>query len=403
MKQSIPSLALALIASGCPSSVPLDQDSAVGLDGAPAGETCAEIGATRTVACGNCGLMSEECGADGRWAPASACLSEGFCEPGAVESESLPMCSARQRICDDACQWREWTTTIDPGECDPGARQRVSTDTCREGLQPQVCTADCVWENAGGCTDACGGTGRASPEWAREVCIPAGPFIRGDVRFPNTRPVAEIELSAYYIDAYPVTNRRWRECVMAGGCSRPVSPGADSYADPERDDYPVQSVSWSMARAFCEWDGGRLLPTSAQWEKAARGPAPRDQSYVWDGDEYRCDLVPAMHCPEGLSDAEFAPNRYNELPGSVGYYGTYLQFGGVVEWVYDYWAASWYSDPDSTQPNTSGPDSGTSRVYRGVEWFNTRDPSSIAWWGGSLPDDGTLRAGVRCVRPAMPE
>lgn len=414
MKPRILTLIVLLGATGCPSSTTLGPDSSTGPDGgeppldsgAPA--ACFEPGAVRTVACGNCGLASEECSAEGEWFPASGCLSEGPCAPGAVETESLAMCGERQRICDDACQWRDWTTTTEPGQCEPGATRVAVADTCPDGLQPQTCTAACRWEEAGACTDVCGGTARTTPEWASEICIPAGPFIRGNDStdpFDDAAPAAEIVLSAYYIDAYPVTNRRYRECVDAGVCSRPGidwSPeGASSYADPTRGDYPVQTIDWEMARTFCDWDGGRALPTDAQWGKAARGPAPRDQPYVWDGDTYRCDLVLGPDCPGAPTFTTLlAQDPYDGLPGSESYYGTFLQYGGVQEWVADWWADRWYANPESRLMDPTGPATGTHRVFRGVPRQDAHTTWLVSQRGAHPPEMATAQIGFRCARPA---
>jgi formylglycine-generating enzyme required for sulfatase activity len=41
--------------------------------------------------------------------------------------------------------------------------------------------------------------------------------------------------------------------------------------DGARDQMPMNCLSWSAAVSFCRFDGGRLLPSEAQWEYASSG------------------------------------------------------------------------------------------------------------------------------------
>ena len=382
-------------------------DSGPEPDAGPAPMPCPEVGARRTVACGNCGLLAEECGVDHTWAATSECLSQGECSPSDVEAESLPACGMRQRICDDACTWRDWTTTADPGDCEVGASRLVPAVACGTGLMLQECDDACAWMDAG-CDDGCGNTARLTPEWAREVCVPAGPFVRGHTDIETARPVAEIVLSRYYIDVYPVTNLRYRACVDSGACVVPTRvAGAESFADPTRDDYPVQAVTWAMAQAFCAWDGGRTLPSEAQWEKAARGPAPREQRWVWDTDAYRCDLLQAGECPivVPVPISDYVPDVYDALPGTRSYYGTYMQYGGVREITRDWYGAFWYGDPASRVVDPEGPMSGTNHVTRGTDRERAGPRTGTGPFSPTTqtiahrsPDSPNDVLGIRCVR-----
>ncbi len=341
-----------------------DGGTDAGTDAGP--ERCPTPGEMRVGPCGFCGMGTEQCSAAGVWEPVSACLGEGECGAGATETMALDRCGEQQRICLATCEWTDWETTTPVGECEPDALRLVD-EGCPSGqVAEQTCNATCTWEETRACHDPCGGTARTSPEASAEVCVPAGPFVRGSTTYPDTQPVAEVFVSAFYIDRYPVTNDRYRACVTAGVCPRPLSGEARvSLDDPTRGRYPVNGLPWDAAVAFCGWDGGRRLPTEAEWEKAVRGPAPRTNVYPWDGDEYRCDLVPGEPVCELTPDPGEAPYyAIDELPGSRSYFGTFLQYGGVLEWVSDYYLEDYFAAGSLTDP--TGPTTGTTRVMRGV-------------------------------------
>lgn len=340
-------------------------------------EPCPEEGAMRSASCGNCGMGQELC-TDGVWVATGPCLGEGECAPGALEEEDLPMCAAQTRICMDGCEWSAFEETTPAGECEPG-ETRASLH-CEPGFGGEdTCSADCGWE-LGTCESPCPDL-RTSPRLSREVCVPAGPFIRGEETDSWSVPEAEIFLSTYAIDRHVVTNARFRECVDAGVCE----------ADPRHpldDDMVAVRVNRAAARAFCEWDGGRRLPTDAEWQKAERGPAPRHQTFVM-GDEWDCDVLPNQ-CPGETVCVDFRPD-VGTYPGGASFYG--MEDGEFhQEWVNDDFDIGYYESPESRVDDPQGPEPGDGR---GV------------WLGGTCRrrplgyrEPQGLRAGIsfRCAR-----
>jgi len=222
------------------------------------------------------------------------------------------------------------------------------------------------------------------------VLIPAGTFTmgsnKGDV---DEKPVHEVDLSAFYLDKYEVTNTLYKACVDAGVCQQPTdisSPTRSSYyGNPEFDDHPVIYVNWNMAKAYCEWRGARL-PTEAEWEKAARGVDKR--TYPW-GEGISCSQANYRDC---VGDTKVV----GSFQEGASPYGAYDLAGNVWEWVMDWYSEGYYSISTGTNPH--GPDSGTYRIVRGGAWdFPGQYVSSTdRFWG--TPQSASANFGFRCAR-----
>jgi len=193
------------------------------------------------------------------------------------------------------------------------------------------------------------------------VEIAAGPFTMGtDSGEPNEAPAHEVDLPAFMIDKFEVTNADFAVFVEA--------TGYETYAEKQgttswraaytegKDTHPVVYATFDDALAYCTWAGKRL-PTEAEWEKAARGP----EGFVFPwGDEW--DATQANVKESGLRGTavvgSYPPNGY----------GLCDMAGNVWEWVdssYEAYPGSDYQDAKYS-PDLRG--------LRGGGWFDDEVP-----------------------------
>jgi formylglycine-generating enzyme required for sulfatase activity len=236
-----------------------------------------------------------------------------------------------------------------------------------------------------------------------EVCIEASSFTMGDSDagvpsgYTVHGPEHRVTLSAYVLDAYEVTVARYRACVAAGACAEPlavVGQGCTYTTDPgTREQHPVTCVSWDDAIAFCDWDGGRRLPTEAEWERAARGT--ESTRFPW-GDDVSCSKAVFG----GNSQQQQCPNHVGQTPRAVGSTplgvsgeGAFDLTGNAWEWVNDWFGP--YSAEEVTDP--TGPDTGSVRVLRGGNW-QTATASSAAFMRRAEAPAAIAPTSFRCAR-----
>ena len=211
------------------------------------------------------------------------------------------------------------------------------------------------------------------------VEVPAGEFQFG----PDKN---KVDLPAYRISKYPVTNRDFQKFVSETGYETQGNwkPPEGGYAEGDKNaEKPCVHVNFHDAKAYAKWAGGRL-PTEQEWEKAARGTDGR--LYPW-GNEWR---------PEACNNegSDLTPVNAFEKAGNVSPFGAVDMVGNAMEWV----------------------DSGTIRrpgavLLKGGAWQNYRspgadqlaDPFGAVRHTSEYPDSTYAGFGFRIVTDETPQ
>jgi formylglycine-generating enzyme required for sulfatase activity len=180
------------------------------------------------------------------------------------------------------------------------------------------------------------------------IQVPAGSFIAGGVGEPPS-PVQqkfkedverEVSLPSYWLDRTEFSNAALKAvsaALEAGGRTRPTYPDSDEYRRADEPDRPALSLTWVDATVVCRLLGKRL-PTSDEWQKAARGGEDL-------GDPPRPNAYPRRNLPWGPllgvrranvnhGDAT-APAAVGSFPDDVGPYGHLDMAGNATEWTAD--------------------------------------------------------------------
>lgn len=221
------------------------------------------------------------------------------------------------------------------------------------------------------------------------VLVRAGSFLMGSEAALDEQPVHEVYLDTYYIDKYEVTNALYKVCVDGGVCPWPTNRDYIRYRRVQT--YPVNFVTWDMAKTYCEWRGARL-PTEAEWEKAAQGQP--GSLYPW-GNTLDCNRANYGACRTGL----IAGGKYKL---NVSIYGVYDMPGNAWEWVSDWYASDYYSTLANGVSNPQGPERGEFKVIRGGSTYTGSFALRIASRDYLKPNLSNYDGGFRCARSVNP-
>ncbi|MGD2087154.1 MAG: SUMF1/EgtB/PvdO family nonheme iron enzyme [Candidatus Aminicenantes bacterium] len=179
------------------------------------------------------------------------------------------------------------------------------------------------------------------------VYIPEGKFLMGtspsEVKqlvnnygwecewFSNEKPQREIDIQAFYISKYEITNKQYREFLKDNPDH--IKPAYLTEKNFNAPDQPVVGVSWKDAAAFCDWLSRKTnkryrLPTEAEWEKAARGMDGR--LFPWGNEEPNINKANFMNQHHKTVSVK-------EKAEGASAFGLMNMAGNVWEWCNDWY------------------------------------------------------------------
>ena len=227
------------------------------------------------------------------------------------------------------------------------------------------------------------------------VRIAGGIFRMGsDRHYPEEAPTHRVRVDDFLVDRFPVTNRQFAAFVAATSyrtvAERPLDPARYPHADrsmlapgsmvfhPPREpvdlrdirnwwiwkrgaswrhpegrgssvaarlNHPVVHIAFEDAEAYAHWVG-KVLPSEAEWEYAARGGL-EDAEYAW-GDQFAPEGRRMAHTWHGEFPWQNLSEDGLKRTAEVGRFppngfGLFDMIGNVWEWTTD-----WFSDRHHT-------------------------------------------------------
>ena len=227
------------------------------------------------------------------------------------------------------------------------------------------------------------------------VLVPSGDFYAGCKRqehpdcIDDEKPSSRAFVATFRLDVTEVTVAAYRRCVRKGACTKHMFQTRDdnrycNWGHPKRGQHPMNCVSWLGAATYCRWAGKRL-PTSMEWEKAARGVDGR--RFPWGNSEASCTYAVVAEERKTVRAGCGRDSTWvvGSKPAGASPYRAHDMSGNVWEWVSD-----WYSQRKEF------------RSIRGGSWNSEASETRPSYPGGMAPASRVESVGFRCAAGRSP-
>jgi len=196
------------------------------------------------------------------------------------------------------------------------------------------------------------------------VFIPGGTFMMGAPKDEkgssnDERPQHEENVKQFFMGKYPITQGQWRAVTSLPKVDRDLKLSPSHFgkdlSPEEKDNLPVESVSWYDAVEFC----ARLskasekeykLPSEAQWEYACRA---KTTTPFYFGETITSDLA-NFNGDTTYADSPKGKNRRKTTKVGIfppNAFGLYDMHGNLLEWCSDAWRNSYSSETKEGNDN----------------------------------------------------
>lgn len=216
--------------------------------------------------------------------------------------------------------------------------------------------------------------------------VPAGSFEMGSTQSDDEKPIHTVRISqGFWMQTTEVTQAQWKAIMGALPSKCDYGSLSGNLLD---DNKPIICVSWDDAQEFVRQmnaknDGYKYrLPTEAEWEYAARSGTTGNYAGNLD----------AMAWYDGNSSG----STHDVATKQANAWGLFDMHGNVWEWCQDWYESGYYAKSPATDP--TGATSGSNRMYRGGNWFDSAYYSRSAFRNYDTQSYRGDNVGFRVIR-----